>query len=72
MHRSRMPRDKNSKPEGRGSDDVERAFLHEQEEANGTVLVRCLRCHAIARRGAEEAAYSVRPRHRPSCPLDER
>lgn len=49
--------------------DVESQLLREQLEASGTVLVRCIRCHAVARRRIEEAPYSVQPRHRQSCPL---
>ena len=49
--------------------DAERAFLTETAEAGGVVLVRCLRCQALARRTDREPAFSVSPRHHPRCPL---
>ena len=67
-----MKKPSREKSGGDRAGDVERAFLHEQAEAGGMVLVRCVRCHATTRRGSEEVPFSVRPRHRPSCPLDNR
>jgi len=48
--------------------DCERALLIETAETEGTVVIRCRRCQAQARRTDREPAFSVSPRHHPLCP----